>query len=424
MEAYGGLWWLLKPVDISSSSYTGQLFGALAVWLMSLGLILISTLQWVEEWFHGIDRAVIWHRRVAISGLLLLVPHIIMASSPEEGGGGDLAIASIVGLTVLILWAILPRLRAMLPKSLYHPIKVFHTSLFAKNIGRLTGGYERWRMVHRLTGLFLAAGFIHGVMDGTPFTQSPILYWSYLITGGLGLLFYVYREVLARFFMPLHDYQVHDLNAISHDTIEISLSPLGKPMKFVPGQFAMIYIEAKDGWHRHPFTIASAPKEKYLRITVKALGDFTSQLKQLIEPGMPAIIGGPHGRFDRRKGTRRQVWIGAGIGIAPFLSWLRSLEPGFNQEINFYYTTSGEPPFAAEIREIASKHPSIHTHFINSRKEKRLTTKQILADAGQSLKDLTVFICGPQPLLQTFQSSLRRAGVPRPNIRREYFDWR
>jgi predicted ferric reductase len=52
---------------------------------------------------------------------------------------------------------------------------------------------------------------------------------------------------------------------------------------FVPGQFAMVYLEAKDGWHRHPFTISSAPREGLLRVTVKALGDYTSRLAELIE---------------------------------------------------------------------------------------------------------------------------------------------
>ena len=60
----------------------------------------------------------------------------------------------------------------------------------------------------------------------------------------------------------------------------------------------MVYLEAKDGWHRHPFTIASAPHEDVVRVTVKALGDYTSRLQELVEPGMPAVIGGPHGRFS------------------------------------------------------------------------------------------------------------------------------
>ncbi len=165
-----------------------------------------------------------------------------------------------------------------------------------------------------MTGLFVAAGFVHGALDGTPFHHAPVLRWSYLAVGAVGLGFYVYREVLARFFLSLHDYEVDAVREIDAGLVEVALRPRGRRVDFVPGQFAMVYLEAKDGWHRHPFTIASAPHEEVLRVTVKALGDYTSRLLTLIEPGMPAVIGGPHGRFSHWKGTDRQVWIAPALG--------------------------------------------------------------------------------------------------------------
>src|SRR5262249_2395700 len=158
-------------------------------------------------------------------------------------------------------------------------------------------------------GLFVAAGFFHGLLDGTPFHHSALLRWSYVVVGGIGLGFYVYRELLARFFLSLHDYEVAAVRPIREGLVEVVLRPRGRRMTFVPGQFAMVYLEAKDGWHRHPFTISSAPHEDVLRVTVKALGDYTSRLQDVIEPGMPAVIGGPHGRFSHTKGGHRQIWI-------------------------------------------------------------------------------------------------------------------
>ena len=70
-----GLFWALaRPHGETARSYLGQLLGAESVLLLAIGLVLISTLPWVEEWFDGIDRAAIWHRRVAIAGLTLLLP--------------------------------------------------------------------------------------------------------------------------------------------------------------------------------------------------------------------------------------------------------------------------------------------------------------------------------------------------------------
>ena len=201
------------------------------------------------------------------------------------------------------------------------------------------------------------------------------------------------------------------------------MRPLGTGVKFVPGQFAMIFIEAKDGWHRHPFTMSSAPSERIVRIAVKALGDYTSRLHELVEPGMPAVIGAAHGRFDRRRGTDRQVWIAGGVGVAPFLSWMRSLDGHLAEDVDFFYSVKGEPPFSQEIREIAARHGSLHAHLIDTAVDGRLTTEQILAAAGDA-DGLSVFMCGPEGMLRAFQTGLEAAGVPSRRIHREYFDWR
>ena len=210
------------------------------------------------------------------------------------------------------------------------------------------------------------------------------------------------------------------------DVVEISLHPIGRPVEFVPGQFALIYIEAKDGWHRHPFTIASAPAERLLRVTVKGLGDYTSRLRELLEPGMPAVVGGPHGRFNHAKGTSDQVWVAGGVGIAPFLSWMRALDahppPG---RVNLFYAFSGAPaPFAEELRRIAAGRDDVRCHLVDSDIEGRLTVARVLADSGAAPKRLSVFMCGPQPMLRAFSSGLREAGVRSGRIHREYFDWR
>jgi predicted ferric reductase len=123
-----------------------------------------------------------------------------------------------------------------------------------RHLRRIFGGYEPWRVLHRTTGLFVALGFVHGILDGTPLDAAPILRWSFIVIGGIGLAFYVYRELLAQFFLSLHDCQVADVHEVDRGLVEVSLTPLGRPMDFVPGQFAMIYLEAKDGWHRHPST--------------------------------------------------------------------------------------------------------------------------------------------------------------------------
>lgn len=419
------LWTAARPAGAPAASYLGQLLGAESILLLSIGLVLISTLPWVEQWFDGIDRAAIWHRRVAITGLFLLAPHILLSSSP--GGtalGGPLGAIGAIGMIALALWAILPRWQSVVPRPLRAFVLAARDAPVVRDVRRLFGGYERWRALHRTTGLFVAAAFAHGVLDGTPFHDRPVLRWSYVAIGGVGLGFYVYRELLARFFASTHDYEVQQVRELDRGLVEITMRPLGRHMVFVPGQFAIVYLEAKDGWHRHPFTISSAPLEGVVRVTVKALGDYTSRLRELIEPGMPAVIGGPHGRFTHRKGTDRQLWIAGGVGVAPFLSWLRALDGDLPRRVDFFYTAEGEAPFAEEIRAIAARHDGLRVHLVASSTEGRLTTERVLAAAGGDVRGLSVFMCGPRGMLRTFQTQLRASGVPARRIHREYFDWR
>jgi predicted ferric reductase len=423
LAAYAALWYLAEPPGQSARSFLGQLFGAESILLLSLALVLISSLPWVERWFDGIDRAAIWHRRLAIAGLVLLIPHIALSQGGPGARGVPLAVAGTIGLVGLALWAILPRWRSVVPRPL-RPVVTGLAHLWPHPLRRLFGGYDRWRGFHRVTGLFVAAAFVHGLLDGTPFHGAPVLRWSYVAIGGIGLAFYAYREILARYFLPFHDYEVDEVRTLDTGLTELTLRPLGKPLTFTPGQFAFVFIEAKDGWHRHPFTIASGAGDEALRFTVKGLGDYTAGLPLLVEPGMPAVIGGPHGYFDHRRGTKHQVWVAAGVGVAPFLSWLRSADHDLPQSVDLFYTTQSDPPLADEITEIVARHDPLSVHLVETDRDGRLTPEGVLATVPHKPSELSVFMCGPAPMLRQFERAMRRGGVRRANIHREYFDWR
>jgi predicted ferric reductase len=416
---------------------------------MSLGMVLISLLPAVEVWFDGIDRAAIWHRRLSVAGLVMLAPHVLFSSGhhppPSAGGtapmthsdsggphiGGLLAQVGVWGLLALAVWAIAPRWHTMLPWA--GPYLARAADRLSERPGVayglaalrwVFGGYERWRAVHRLTGLLLASAFVHGLLDGTMF-GSPVLHWTYVIAGGVGLTFYVYRELVARHLTALHDYQVATATTVGTGLTEIALLPLGRPLAFKPGQFAMLFLETGAGWRRHPFTISSAPHERLLRFTIKALGDDTSRMQTLVRPGMPAVVGGPHGRFDRARGTDRQVWIAGGIGITPFLSWLRALdEQAAAGRVDLFYSFQGPAPFVDEITAIARAHPGIRVHLHDSAQHGYLTAETIVGTGLGNPRRLSIFLCGPAAMVDSLVRRFRLDGVLSRNIHREHFDWR
>ena len=160
VAAYAGLWALARPAGEDTGSYIGQAFGAVAVLLFSIALILISTLPWVESWFDGIDRAAIWHRRMAITGLVLLAAHIPLSSSPIHTRlGGPLGAIGAWGMVGLALWAILPRWQSVVPRPLRGSIRMLKDAPVIRDVRKIFGGYDRWRQVHRLTGVLVGAAF-------------------------------------------------------------------------------------------------------------------------------------------------------------------------------------------------------------------------------------------------------------------------
>jgi predicted ferric reductase len=420
-----GVWFWARPSSVNPQTFVGELLGAEAVLLLSIALILISTLPFVERWFDGIDRAAIWHRRVVIAAMILLLVHAEITAQSETGSLGlVLHVLALLGLGMLVVWAILPRLQAMMPKSTRGFIAKLYDTQFAQRVAKVFGGYDKWRSFHRFTGLFVAVGFIHGLMDGKAF-GSPLLRYVYIVIGGVGLAFYAYRELLARRLAKTYDFQVDSVKDAGGGITEISLKPLDHNFTFTPGQFVLLNLEARDGWHRHPFTVSSAPYESLLRVAVKGLGDFTANIPKLVSKGMPAVISQPHGHFSHRRGTDHQLWIAAGAGIAPFLSWLRAADSyGLPEQVSLFYTAAGELPFREEILQIAQQHKGITVYFHDSNKLGRLTVERIFEQIDVVPKDLSVFMCGPVQLKKSFQAELQSRGVKPRNIHHEYFDWR
>src|SRR5262249_19959692 len=198
--AWAVLWFAAGPPGQPAVAYLGQFFGAESVLLLSIGLVLISTLPWCEAAFDGIDRAAIWHRRGAITRVILLVPHHAFLANPHPRSPRPLlGVTGAAGLLILAVWAILPRWRSVIPRVLQGPVLAVRRLPGLRQLRRALGGYELWRSVHRLTGLFVTAGFAHGLLDGTPFGHAQVLRWSFVAIGGTGLAFYLFRGLLDRY---------------------------------------------------------------------------------------------------------------------------------------------------------------------------------------------------------------------------------
>jgi len=290
--------------------------------------------------------------------------------------------------------------------------------------------YQRWFTLHRLTGLFVIAGLIHGFLVDPVLQHSTVLLVWYLAVAAIGTAAYLYRELLHPFFRHLwqHNYTVEAVNRLNQKTVEVILTPVAQPVPFVAGQFVFVRFGGGHGWERHPFTISSAPQEPLLHLSIKGLGDETQRLIDTLHPGVPARVGMAFGMFDYRSGGHQQVWIAGGIGITPFRSWIRAFPPEqpLEFDIDLYYTvrTEDEALFLDEISTAAAHYPTFRPHLTYSKREGFLTMEQIAASCRGPLAEREVYMCGPSRMIQNFQRAFRTRGVPSYRIHYEYFNFR
>ena len=105
---YVVLWLVARPADQPGGRYIGEIFGAEAVLLLSCSLVLTTLLAPIERAFSGLDRVAVWHKWVATAAVLLLVPHLALATSPPDtyatSVGRALGSVALLGLVVLVVW--------------------------------------------------------------------------------------------------------------------------------------------------------------------------------------------------------------------------------------------------------------------------------------------------------------------------------
>jgi len=103
-------------------------------------------------------------------------------------------------------------------------------------------------------------------------------------------------------------------------------------LQFNPGQFVFISFNQESLSESHPFPISSGPDENLLRITIKNLGDYTKTLTEKLQKGTIAKIEGPYGVFSyKNTPNENQIWIAGGIGITPFVSFIKDM---FKKRVN------------------------------------------------------------------------------------------
>ena len=408
------LWLILGPVnDGSRANFTrqvaGEIIGSTAVVLIACALFLSTRLFFLQPYFGGLDQMYQSHKRAAMLAIFLLFGHFfaLPLNANQVKPGTPLGAIAFLGLLALVLLTIAPRI----------PV-----------IGRLTRfAYHKWRQSHRFIGVFFVAGFAHAMLVDPLVRKTTVPFWFLIAMFLVGTASYVYAILISKFLRKPQTYAAEAVRKLNGTTVEVTLSTQGHPLAFTAGQFVFVHFEG-DGMlaEPHPFTISSSPHEEHLRLAIKASGDWTQYLVDHIKPGMRAKVDGAFGMFNYKTGRKRQVWIAGGIGLTPFLSWIRDFKGQLpDQEIDFYYTVraADEALFVDEIELAATKHRNFRAHISYSNKDGHLSADTTVASSGP-VADKEVYVCGPIAMTNALQKGFAKLGLPGGHLHFEEFNFR
>ncbi len=190
------------------------------------------------------------------------------------------------------------------------------------------------------------------------------------------------------------------------------------------GQFAFVTSDQREG--AHPYTIASAwnPADRRLVFITKALGDHTGRLRERLKIGMPVTVEGPYGCFDFDDAQPRQIWVGAGIGITPFIARMKQLAVTPQaRAIDLFHPTADFDQTAIDRLTADAEAAGVRLHLLVDGKDGRLNGERIRAAAPQ-WRSASIWFCGPPGFGQALRRDFIAHGLPPKRFHQELFQMR
>jgi len=235
--------------------------------------------------------------------------------------------------------------------------------------------FEWFWYSHHLFIIFFGLWQLHGMFCMIPPDRGPKcsyntigVFWRYWLVGGVIWVFErILREVRSR-------HRTFISKVIEHPSKVIELQIKKEKTTTRAGQYIFICCPEVSYFQWHPFTLTSAPEEDYISVHIRVVGDFTTALAKAVgcnpdskgEKGSNAPAGGkvvgtdtnpplnrvlPRVMVDGPFGSASEDYlnyetvllVGAGIGVTPFASILKSIWYRMN---NF---NSGKPTRLSKV---------------------------------------------------------------------------
>jgi predicted ferric reductase len=247
--------------------------------------------------------------------------------------------------------------------------------------------FENFWYSHHLFIVFFICWQLHGMFcmikpDRPPYCSwnSIGVFWRYWLVGGLIWIYErILREVRSR-------HRTYISKVIQHPSNVMEIQIKKEKTTTRAGQYIFICCPEISYFQWHPFTLTSAPEEDYISVHIRVAGDFTRDLAKALgcdfdkksdssekekDPGgkvvgtstnpplnrvLPRVmVDGPFGSASEDFLKYETVLlVGAGIGVTPFASILKSIWYRMNNFNNSKPTRLSKVYFTWVIRDFGS----------------------------------------------------------------------
>lgn len=228
---------------------------------------------------------------------------------------------------------------------------------------------------------------------------------------------------------PYHPLTVAETKAETHDSMSVLFdipAELKDTFSYKPGQFLTLRLEIEGKRVPRCYSMSSSPsQDSNPRVSVKRVegGRGSNWICDNVKPGDVIEVMPPSGVFTPQNINSDFVLYGAGSGITPVLSILRTALATGTGKVKLFYANRDEQSvmFQSDLDELQQQYPDRLTvrHWLDS--EQGIVSKPELANFALDMPMAEVFVCGPGPFMDAVESVLDMAGFNLDNVHVERF---
>ncbi|GER08475.1 ferric reductase [Iodidimonas muriae] len=406
-----------------------QYSGVLGIGAMSVAMILAVRSPKVERWLNGLDKSYRLHKWLGMTALVMSIFHWLWVNGPKwavswglleprkrqhhKDGLPDLG-------AVQQFFNSQREMAEMLGEWAFYVAVALLAIALIKRIP-----YRFFAATHTLIAIVYLVLVFHAavLMDFDAWTQPVGLVTALLMAGGVvAAAFALTRQIGRSRQVPGQIAALRQFPSMKVTEIKVAMGK-GWP-GHEAGQFAFVTFDRKEG--AHPFTIASSwdPATRSITFISKALGDYTQRLPKALAVNDGVTVEGPYGRFTFDDSKDRQIWIGAGIGITPFIARLKHMAAtGDGKRIDLIHTVPKIAPEPKALLEADAAAAGVKLHLMRDQEDGLLSgarLREMLPDWSKA----SVWFCGPAAFGEVLRRDLIAHGLRPADFHQEMFNLR